>query len=62
MTMPNTERQSDQPSHEHRSLMRLGLALAGLLIANMSYAGAFIIIAGIQVAAAGVFWLTMRNK
>ncbi len=39
-----------------------GPLLAGLLIANMSYAGAFIIIAGIQVAVAGVFWLTMRNK
>ena len=38
-----------------------GPLLAGVLIANMSYAGAFTIIAGIQVVAAGVFWLTMRN-
>ncbi len=39
-----------------------GPLLAGVLIANMSYAGAFTIIAGIQVVAAGVFWLTMRNR
>ena len=39
-----------------------GPLLAGILIANMSYAGAFTIIASLQVAAAGVFWLTMRNK
>src|SRR5215210_578871 len=39
-----------------------GPLLAGLLIAHMSYAGAFAIIAGIQVAAAGVFWLTMRGR
>src|SRR5215217_3859768 len=38
-----------------------GPLLAGLLIAHMSYAGAFAIIAGIQVAAAAVFWLTMRG-
>jgi DHA1 family multidrug resistance protein-like MFS transporter len=38
-----------------------GPLLAGLLIANMSYGGAFGIIAGLQVAAAGIFWLTMRN-
>jgi DHA1 family multidrug resistance protein-like MFS transporter len=38
-----------------------GPLLAGLLIANMSYAGAFAIIAGLQVAAAGVFWLTVRK-
>lgn len=38
-----------------------GPLLAGLLIANMSYAGAFGIIAGLQVAAAGIFWLTMRK-
>jgi pimeloyl-ACP methyl ester carboxylesterase len=37
--MSNTERQSDQPSHEHRSLMRLGLAIAGLLIAVVVVAG-----------------------
>ena len=39
-----------------------GPLLAGILIANMSYAGAFTIIASLQVAAALVFWLTMRNK
>jgi MFS family permease len=39
-----------------------GPLLAGVLIANMSYAGAFTIIAGIQVATAGLFWLAMRNK
>lgn len=33
MTMPSTERQADQPSPEHCSLMSLGLAIAGLLIA-----------------------------
>jgi DHA1 family multidrug resistance protein-like MFS transporter len=38
-----------------------GPLLAGLLIANMSYAGAFVIIAGIQAAAAGVFAVTMRK-
>lgn len=38
-----------------------GPLLAGVLIANMSYAGAFAIIAGLQVAAAGIFWVTMRN-
>ncbi|TKS60383.1 MAG: MFS transporter [Nitrospira sp.] len=39
-----------------------GPLLAGVLIANMNYAGAFTIIAGIQAAAAGLFWLAMRNK
>jgi predicted MFS family arabinose efflux permease len=39
-----------------------GPLLAGVLIANMSYGGAFTIIAGVQVAAAAAFWLTMRNK
>lgn len=39
-----------------------GPLLAGVLIANMSYAGAFTIIASLQIAAAGVFWLTMRNR
>ena len=39
-----------------------GPLLAGILIANMSYAGAFTIIASLQVVAAGVFWLTMRNR
>ena len=38
-----------------------GPLLAGVLIANMSYAGAFGIIAGFQVAAAGFFWFTMRK-
>jgi MFS family permease len=38
-----------------------GPLLAGVLIAHMSYADAFGIIAGLQVAAAGIFWLTMRN-
>jgi MFS family permease len=38
-----------------------GPLLAGVLIAEMSYAGAFGIIAGLQLAAAGVFWLTMRQ-
>ena len=32
-----------------------------VLIANMNYAGAFGIIAGLQVAAAGFFWLAMRK-
>ncbi|MDP3092297.1 MAG: MFS transporter [Nitrospira sp.] len=39
-----------------------GPLLAGILIANMSYAGAFTIIASLQIAAALVFWLTMRSK
>jgi MFS family permease len=39
-----------------------GPLLAGILIANMSYAGAFTIIAGLQVAAAMMFWVTMRNR
>ena len=38
-----------------------GPLLAGVLIANMSYAGAFGIIAGLQVAAAAFFWLAMRK-
>ena len=38
-----------------------GPLLAGVLIANMSYAGAFAIIAGFQVAAAVFFWLAMRK-
>jgi len=38
-----------------------GPLLAGLLIANMDYAWAFGIIAFIQVAAAGIFWVTMRQ-
>lgn len=39
-----------------------GPLLAGILIANMSYAGAFTVIASLQVAAAVAFWLTMRNR
>lgn len=39
-----------------------GPLLAGVLIANMDYAGAFTIIAGIQVVAAGSFWLAMRKR
>lgn len=39
-----------------------GPLLAGLLIARMSYGGAFMVIACMQLAAAVVFWLTMRNK
>ncbi len=39
-----------------------GPLLAGVLIANMSYTGAFTIIASLQIAAAMVFWLTMRNR
>ncbi|HJT20959.1 MAG TPA: MFS transporter [Nitrospira sp.] len=38
-----------------------GPLLAGLLIANMSYAGAFAVIAGVQVGAALLFWLAMRK-
>src|SRR5262245_66258930 len=38
-----------------------GPLLAGVLIANMSYTGAFAVIAGIQIAAAAVFWATMRR-
>jgi MFS family permease len=39
-----------------------GPLLAGVLIANMSYADAFAIIAGLQLVAAGAFWLTMRTQ
>jgi DHA1 family multidrug resistance protein-like MFS transporter len=39
-----------------------GPLLAGILIANMSYAGAFAVIATIQLLAAGLFWVTMGNK
>ena len=38
-----------------------GPLLAGLLIARMSYGSAFMIIAGIQLAAAIVFWLAMKR-
>lgn len=39
-----------------------GPLLAGLLISRMSYGGAFMIIAGLQLAAAVTFRLAMRNK
>ncbi|HEU5407628.1 MAG TPA: MFS transporter [Nitrospira sp.] len=39
-----------------------GPLLAGLLIARMSYGSAFMVIACMQLAAAVVFWLAMRNK
>jgi MFS family permease len=39
-----------------------GPLLAGLLIANLSYAQAFAIIAGIQLVAGGVFWIAMRGR
>lgn len=39
-----------------------GPLLAGVLIERMSYSTAFAIIAGIQLVAAGIFWITMRNK
>ena len=38
-----------------------GPLLAGLLIARMSYGSAFMVIAGIQLAAAIVFWLAKRT-
>jgi MFS family permease len=39
-----------------------GPLLAGMLIARMSYGGAFMVIAGMQLAAAVVFWLAMRKN
>jgi DHA1 family multidrug resistance protein-like MFS transporter len=39
-----------------------GPLLAGLLIARMSYGGAFMVIAAIQLGAAVVFWSAMRKK
>ncbi|MDH5252641.1 MAG: MFS transporter [Nitrospira sp.] len=39
-----------------------GPLLAGVLIANLSYGQAFAIIAGIQVAAGGGFWLVMWGR
>lgn len=39
-----------------------GPLLAGLLIARVSYQGAFAVIAGIQLLAAFVFWITMRTS
>ncbi len=38
-----------------------GPLLAGFLIANLSYQGAFTIIAVLQLAAAAVFWVTIRK-
>ncbi|HEU4683396.1 MAG TPA: MFS transporter [Nitrospira sp.] len=38
-----------------------GPLLAGLLIANMGYAAAFGVIAGVQLAAAALFWIAMRR-
>ena len=38
-----------------------GPLLAGLLIANLSYPMAFAVIAGIQLVAAAVFWVTMKR-
>jgi MFS transporter, DHA1 family, multidrug resistance protein len=38
-----------------------GPLLAGLLIANLSYPMAFAIIAGIQLIAAGIFWVTIKR-
>jgi len=37
-----------------------GPLLAGVLIAHLSYAGAFAIIAAIQLTAAGLFWITVK--
>jgi len=38
-----------------------GPLLAGLLIGNLNYSVAFAIIAGIQLWAAGMFWITMKR-
>jgi predicted MFS family arabinose efflux permease len=38
-----------------------GPLLAGILIAHLNYANAFAIIAGLQLLAAVVFWVTMRR-
>jgi MFS family permease len=38
-----------------------GPLLAGVLIERMSYVDAFVIIAGIQLFAAAIFWVTMRR-
>jgi len=38
-----------------------GPLLAGILVANLSYPTAFAIIAGIQLIAAGVFWVTITR-
>ncbi|MBM4139667.1 MAG: MFS transporter [Nitrospira sp.] len=39
-----------------------GPLLAGLLIAHLSYSQAFVIIAGIQLAAGFVFWIAMKGR
>ena len=39
-----------------------GPLLAGLLIARMSYGGAFMVIAGMQLSAAVIFWMAMRKN
>jgi MFS family permease len=39
-----------------------GPLLAGFLIANLSYQAAFAVIAGLQLAAGAVFWVTMRKR
>ena len=39
-----------------------GPLLAGVLIAHMSYGGAFGVIAALQLAAAGFFWVTTRDR
>jgi MFS family permease len=38
-----------------------GPLLAGILIARLNYANAFAIIAGLQLVAAALFWMTMRR-
>ena len=38
-----------------------GPLVAGILIAHLNYANAFAIIAGLQLVAAAVFWMTMRR-
>ena len=38
-----------------------GPLLAGILIANLNYANAFAIIAGLQLVAAAIFWMAMRR-
>jgi MFS family permease len=39
-----------------------GPLLAGVLIAHVSYQGAFAVIAGLQILAAVAFWATMRSR
>jgi len=38
-----------------------GPLLAGLLIAHLSYQGAFAAIAVIQLVAAGIFWIVVKR-